>query len=321
MIRYIIKRLLLIIPVVIAVAILIFTIMYFCPGDPTYSMLPGDSTELERDELRDQLGLNDPYIVQLGRYLYQTFIKFDLGESYITGKAVWEELKTRFPLTLMFAIVVIIVQTAGGIPLGKTAAIHQNGWQDRVCMVAALVGVSVPNFWLALELIILFSLKLNLLPSHGTGGVVYWILPVICTMFHGLAMTARQTRSGMLECIRSDYVVTARAKGLSERRIINKYALPNAMIPLIQTIGDNFSSAVGGTVIIENVFSIPGVGTYLTTAVSQRDYSAVRSSVIILAIAFSVIMLLVDLAFAFIDPRIKAQYERSGRRVRVEKAV
>ena len=180
-------------------------------------------------------------------------------------------------------------------------------------MLIALLGVSVPNFWLAMELIILFSLKLGLLPSHGIGGIEYWILPIFCNCFGGIAMQARQTRSGMLECIRSDYVVTARAKGLSEKKILYRYALPNAMIPLIQTIGDGFGTALGGTVIIENVFSIPGVGTYMTAAVNMRDYPIIRGSVVILAIAFSLVMLLVDCTFAFVDPRIKAQYENQNK--------
>lgn len=315
MIRYILKRLLQMIPVILCVAILIFTIMYFCPGDPTQAMLSAEATDIEREALREQLGLNDPFIQQLGRYLYQTFIQGDLGSSYITGKSVTEELLTRFPRTLVFAVSVMVVQLLVGIPLGVTAATHQNGWGDRLCMIVALLGVSIPSFWLAMEMVILFSLKLGWLPPYGIGGIEYWILPVFCSCFGSIAMQARQTRSGMLECIRSDYVVTARAKGLSERNILYRYALPNAIIPLIQTMGDGFGSALGGTVIIENVFSIPGVGLYMTTAVTQRDYPIIRGGVVILAIAFCIVMLLVDCMFAFVDPRIKAQYESRNRHV------
>lgn len=315
MVRYILKRLLFMIPVVLCVAILIFTIMYFCPGDPTDHMLSSEATEVERLELREELGLDDPFIQQLGRYLYQTFIKFDLGESYITGKPVADELVARFPKTLVFAVSVMIVQLLVGVPLGVTAATHQNGWGDRLCMIIALLGVSVPGFWLAMEMIILFSLNLGWLPSHGIGGIEYWILPVFCNCFGSIAMQARQTRSGMLECIRSDYVVTARAKGLSERKILYGYALPNAIIPLIQTVGDSFGTALGGTVIIENVFSIPGIGTYMTDAVSRRDYPIILSCVVVLALAFSVVMLITDCTFAFVDPRIKAQYESRNRQI------
>lgn len=316
MIRYIFKRLLMIIPIVVCVAILIFTIMYFCPGDPTITILGPQATPESQALLRTKLGLDDSYIIQMGRYLYNLFIKLDLGTSYVTGRPVIEEIATRFPTTLVFAVAVMILQFLIGTPLGIMAATHQNGWADRLCMLLALVGISIPNFWLAIELMILFSLNLGILPAVGIGTWQSWILPIFCNALFGIAMQTRQTRSGMLECIRADYVTTARAKGFKERTVLYKYALPNAMIPLIQTMGDGFGFALGGTVVIENVFSIPGLGTYITQGVSQRDYPVVQGSVVILAIAFSLIMLLVDLAFAFIDPRIKARYESRNKQLK-----
>lgn len=314
MIKYILKRLLYMIPVILCVAILIFTIMFFCPGDPARSVLGSEATEVDIAQMREDMGLNDPFLVQLGRFLYELILKGDIGDSYISGLPVWDEIVIRLPRTLIFAISVLVIEFVVGTPLGVSAAIHQNGWGDRICMLVALLGVSIPGFWLAMELVILFALKLRWLPAYGMDSVACWILPVICNSFGGIAMQARQTRSGMLECIRSDYVTTARAKGLPERTILYKYALPNAMIPLIQTMGDGFASALAGTVILENVFSIQGMGTYLTQGITQRDYPVVRGCVVVLAIAFSIVMLLVDLAFAFVDPRIKARYERQSTR-------
>ena len=307
------------IPVIICVAILVFAFMAITPGNPTYSMLSTEATDADRAELLENLGLKDPFLTQLGRYLFQLFIKGDLGVSYMTGVPVAKEVISNLPRTFVFAVSAMIIQVIVGTPLGVTAAVHQNGWGDRICMTVALLGVSIPAFWLAIQLIILFSLNLGLLPTSGIGSVKHWILPIFCNAFSGIAMQARQTRSGMLECIRSDYVVTARAKGLSENNIRYRYALPNAVIPLIQTLGDSFGMALGGTVIIENVFSIPGIGVYLTTGITQRDYPVVRGCVVVLAILFCLIMLMVDLSFAFFDPRIKAQYQNRNKRFNLKK--
>lgn len=320
MIRYVIKRLLMVIPVVLAVSIAIFTIMYFTPGEPARVILGDSATDAEIAQLTEEMGLNDPYIVQLGRFMYEMFIELNLGESYITGQSVWTEIAARFPRTLVFAVGSMILQVIIGTPLGITAATHQNGLADRICMLVALVGISLPNFWIALELVLLFALTLRWLPPYGLdAGIVSWILPLFTNSLSGIAMQARQTRSQMLENIRADYVTTARASGLSERTILYKYALPNSLIPVLQTMGDTFGRSLGGTVVIENVFSIPGIGTYLTTGISSRDYPVIRGSVVMLAIAFSLIMLVVDLSFAFIDPRIKAQYERGNKKIELPK--
>ena len=321
MIRYVIKRILLLIPVAIAVAIVIFTIMYFVPGDPIDIILGGNATEEQVTATRQQLGLDQPYLIQLGNYLYNTFLRLDLGNSWINGKSVSQEIFSRFPTTFVFALSAMVIQILIGIPLGIAAATHHNRLGDHLSMVFALVGVSIPSFWLALMLMQLFGVQLKWLPIYGVKEWKGWILPVICASLGVLAQMARQARSSMLEVIRSDYIDTAKAKGLPRRKILYRYALPNGLIPIVQTLGNAFGISIGGTLIIETVFSIPGIGMYMQQGIAQRDAPIVRSSVVVLSVAFSLVMLLVDLAFAFIDPRIKAQYAKGGpskrKRVRV----
>ena len=301
------------IPVVIAVAIVIFTLMYFVPGDPAEIILGAQVTQEQKDALYEQLGLDQPYIVQLGKYLYDTFIRLDLGTSWINSKSVSTELAARLPKTMIFAIAAMVIQVVVGVPLGIYAATHHNKLGDHITMVIALAGVSIPSFWLALMLMLLFGVNLKWLPVYGVDKWQGWILPIICGSLGVLAQMTRQARSSMLEVIRSDFIDTAKAKGLSRRTIIYKYALPNGLIPIVQTLGNAFGTSLGGTLVIEMVFSIPGVGMYLQQGIATRDRPIVRSSVVVLSILFSLIMLLVDIAFAYIDPRIKAQYARGGR--------
>lgn len=310
--KFVIKRILLMIPVVFIVAVLVFTIMYFCPGDPVSVILGGQATDVEIAAKRAEMGFDDPYLVQLGGFLYNFFIQMDLGNSYITQQSVFAEIMTRFPRTLLFAFSCIVLSMLIGIPLGMIAAVHRNSWGDRISMILALIGSSLPNFWLALELVIIFALRLGILPAYGIGGLKYYILPVLAGSLDGIAQEARQTRSSMLEVIRSDYVSTARAKGISENKILFRHVLPNGLIPVIQTMGNIFARSLGGALVIETVFSIPGLGTYLQTGIANRDYPIVRGCVVFLAIVFSIVMLLVDVAFGYIDPRIKAQYENSS---------
>lgn len=308
MIKYIIKRLLLMIPVVLGVTILIFAIMYFTPGDPAQIALGPNATAAEVAAKRVELGLDDPFFIRLGRYLKDVYLHFDLGNSYLTGKAVASELMERFPRTALISVLCMLISIAIGIPLGINAAIHQDGLWDRLSMFVALFGVSIPNFWLALMLVIVFALKLGILPAYGLDGLQYYILPCVSLSFGGIAQQARQTRSSMLEVVRSDYIVTARAKGLSEWSVILKHALPNALIPVITVAGTQFGYMLGGALVIETVFSIPGIGMYLINGISSRDYMVVQGCVVVLAIAFSFVMLGVDLIYAFVDPRIKSMY-------------
>lgn len=321
MIRYIIKRIITIIPVVLAVAIAVFTVMYFCPGDPAEIILGATASAQDLFEFREKLGLNDPFFVQLGTFMYEMFLRFDLGEAYLTGVPVVTELAQRFPVTLVLAFSAIILELVVGIPLGMIAAVHRGKWLDNLCMVLALIGVSVPSFWFGLQLLLIFAQKLHVLPAYGIEHWTGWILPIFVNSLRGIAQMARQARSSMLEVIRSDYIVTARAKGLSERTILFRYALPNALIPLIQTAGNSFGMSLGGTVVIENVFSLPGIGQYMVSAISGREYAIIRSTVVVLSIAFCLVMLLVDLCFAFVDPRIKAQYEGASKARRKKAAL
>lgn len=316
MIRYVLKRILMIIPVVLVVAIIVFTVMYFCPGDPAELILGATASADDILALREKLGLTDPFFIQLGKFMYNTFLRFDLGNSYVNGVAISQELALRFPKTLVLAGSAIVLELVIGIPLGMIAATHRGKWLDNLCMVLALIGVSVPSLWFGLQLLLLFAQKLHVLPAYGVTSWTGWILPIFVNALRGIAQMARQARSSMLEVIRSDYVVTARSKGLSEKTILFRYVLPNALIPLIQVCGDSFGSSLGGTVVIENVFSIPGIGQYMVQAIGGRDYAIIRSTVVVLSVCFSLVMLIVDLFFAFVDPRIKAQYEGSSKRRR-----
>lgn len=310
MIRYIGKRLLQMIPILLTVAILIFTLMYFVPGDPVQIMLGDTATPEQVAAARASFGLDQPYLIRLWNYL-SGIIHLDFGTSYIQGSSVASELFSRFPRTLILSSLSILFTIVVGIPIGIQCAINANKLSDKIWMFLTMLGNSMPGFWLALLLVILFSVKLGLLPSNGTGGIEYYILPVIANSIGSLADIARQTRSSMLEVIRSDYVVTARAKGLKEKAVIWKHALPNALIPIITLCGSRFGFMLGGTVIIESVFSIPGIGMYMVNGINSRDYPVVQGSIIYIAFIFAFIMLITDLIYAYVDPRIKAQYVKA----------
>lgn len=306
--RYIIKRLLWMIPIIVGVTFLIFTIMYNVPGDPAAMILGDSATEEELEAKREELGLNDSYVTRLIDYMESVFLHFDFGKSYLTGRSIGADLLSRLPRTMLMCAACIGIAMVIGIPLGVNAAVHHGGAWDTISMVLALVGVSMPTFWVALLLILIFSLNLGWLPSVGYTEPIHYILPCIANSFSSMAMQARQTRSSMLEVIRSDFVTTARAKGLSQSKVIFGHALPNALIPVLTVAGSNFGKMLGGTVVIETIFSIPGIGGYMITGVHGRDYPVVMGSVIFLAIMFSLIMLLVDLLYAMVDPRIRSQY-------------
>ena len=314
MIRYIGKRLLQMIPVVLCVAILIFTIMYFVPGDPAEMILGVTATKQELEACREALGLNQPYIVRLATFLRDTFLRFDLGTSYVDGTSVLQNILSRLPYTLIISLGSMAFAMVLGTILGIVAALNQNGIADRICMALALIGVSMPGFWLALMLVILLALQHNILPSYGVGSLKHFVMPWIAAALPELARLARQARSSMLEVIHSDFVTTAKAKGVKKWDIVFKHELPNALIPIITTIGGGLAHGMGGALVIESVFSIPGLGLYITNSINNRDYPAVQGSIVFFAIMFSVIMLLVDLSYAAVDPRIKAAFSGSGRK-------
>lgn len=311
--RYILKRLLLMIPVVVLVAVLIFTIMYFTPGDPAIIILGPNASFEQLAAKRTELGIDQPYIVQLFHYLKNVFIRFDFGNSFINGRSVSSQIMERFPRTLLIATFSVLFSVVVGVPLGIIAAVNQYSWKDNASMFAALIAASMPGFWIAQMMSLLFALKLGWLPATGIGSWKCYILPVVANAIGGVATMARQTRSSMLEVVREDYITTARSKGQVEKKVVYHHALRNALIPIVTCAGGAFGFQLGGALVVETVFSIPGLGKYMMDAISMRDYPAIRGTVIFLAIAFSIVMLVVDILYAFIDPRIKGQYQSKKR--------
>ena len=282
--------------------------MWFVPGNPAQIILGSTATPEEIAYLTHQMGLDRPYMVQLLEFLSNTFLHGDLGTSYSNSIAVSTSLLERFPRTLTLASISILITVVIGIPLGIIAATHQGKWQDYLSVVLSMVGISLPGFWLALMMIVFFCVKHRWLPPYGIGSWKNYVIPIISNSLHGIAMITRQCRTDVLEVIRSDYVTTARAKGVSEHNTIYKHVMPNALIPLITSVGSSFAHSLGGTVITESIFTIPGIGLLMTNAINSLDYPVVRGGVVVIAIAFSFVMLIVDLIYAMVDPRIKAQY-------------
>lgn len=315
MYRYVIKRLLMTLFVIVAAAWIIFTVLYFVPGDPAQIMLGTNATVAEINAKREQLGLNDTYLVRLGKYMVDIF-HLDFGISWVYETPVFEQLKIRLPCTLIVSFSQMIFGILLGVPLGVFAALKQNTWVDRLITVLTMFAVSVPSFWLALEMVILFSLRLGWLPAYGVGGIQYYIMPMVGFGLGQLAQNARQTRSAVLEVVRADYITMARAKGLSRSEVTMKHILPNALLPVITLVGGSLGGCIAGSVITEQTFSIPGIGKYMLTAMTNRDYPVIQGVTILLAALTSLAMLLTDLAYAAIDPRIKAQYTSESRAVR-----
>lgn len=313
MIRYIIKRLLITIPIIIVVAILIFCIMKLTPGDPAKMILGDSATEEELQSYREYLGINRPFIVQLGEYMERVFLHFDFGTSWLSRKSITDEFAVRLPRSFAISVYSIVIGAIFGIPLGVIAAVKQDTFVDKFILFLSSFMHVIPNYVWALILIIIFSVQLKVLPSYGADSWECYVLPCASIFIMGFTGMARMTRSSMLEVIRSDYVMAARAQGFSKRSVNYRHALPNAMIPVITNLGTQFSHALGGTMILETIFSIPGTGTYIQTAISNRDVPIVTGTVIILAIWFCICMLLVDILYALLDPRIKAQYEARNR--------
>lgn len=306
--KYILRRLFLLIPVMLGVSFVVFTIMFFTPGDPVRVMLGERAPEAEIEAMRERMGLNEPFAVQFGSFVFNA-ARGDLGRSLVTNRPVFDELYARFPATLQLAAAGVLVAVLMGIPIGIVSATKQYSMFDGMSMALALVGVSMPNFWQGMMMILLFSIVLGVLPSSGYGTFMHLILPALTIGTSSAAIITRMTRSSMLEVVRQDYIRTARAKGLSERVVINQHALKNALIPIVTVIGLQFGYLLGGAVLTETIFSWPGVGRFMVDAIRQRDYPVVQGGVLLLALTFSVVNLLVDILYAYIDPRIKAQYK------------
>ena len=312
--RYVIKRLLLIIPIIIGISFVIFTIMALTPGDPASLILSAGATQDDIDALNHELGYDRPFMVRYFSYIFD-LVRGDMGKSYITRQPVLKQVLERAPVSLQVAFNAIVFSVCVGVPLGVLSAVKQYSLLDSVPTFVALLLASAPAFLIGMILMLIFSLRLGWLPSSWalSGDTPIWkrfILPMLAL---GLPYAGRQlrfTRSSMLETIRQDYIRTARAKGAREQTVIWKHAMRNALLPVITVVGTNFGGLLGGAVVVETLFSIPGIGTLIVNSIKQKDMPMVMGGTIALAVMFSIIMLIVDLIHAFVDPRVKANYKR-----------
>lgn len=312
--KYVLKRILWMIVTMLCVAVVIFTITYFTPGDPARVLMGNTASEAEVAAKRAQMGLDKPFLIQMANYFNSVFLHGDFGTSWATNDSVLQTLISRLPVTIIIGGLAMILQVIIGIPLGVLAAIHQGKWQDYVSISLSMLLVSLPDFWVALMGVIIFAVNLGWVPVAGMTSWTCFILPIAACSLSGIANNARQTRSAMLEVFRADFVTTARAKGQKENVVIWRHMFPNAMMPIVTMVIGGLGRIVGGSSIIESIFSIPGVGLYLLNGINNRDYPVIRGATIILSLFSAASVLLMDLVYAMIDPRIKAQYS-SGKKV------
>jgi len=310
MLRYTGKRLLQMVFVLLGVSFIIFCLMEISPGDPARQILGPDASEEAVLAMREELRLDDPFAVRYISYIAGV-LHGDFGTSYTTKEPVIHELFARYPTTVLFAVLTVLIASLIGIPLGIISATKQYSWVDSLSTSFAMLGVSIPTFWLGLMLMLLFAVRLEWLPATGFYGPIYWILPAITVGLPASAGIIRMTRSSMLEVVRLDYIRTARAKGQTERKIIYGHALENAMIPVITVVGITFGQSLGGQIVTEQVFAVPGLGKLMVEAINARNYPVVEGGVLLIAFAYCVINLLVDIIYAYLDPRIKSQYSSS----------
>jgi len=306
--KFILRRILMMLPVLLGVMFVIFTLVYITPGDAARIMLGERAPEEAVNALRQEMGLDRPFLVQFAGYVSRV-IRFDLGTSFSTGRPVFDELSFRVPSTALLGGLSLLVAILIGVPMGIACAIRHNSILDSMATILGLIALSVPNFWLGLMLILLFSVNLGWLPVTGFATPLHWILPSFTIGLSLAGELMRFTRSSMLEVIRQDYIRTAWAKGQKESAIIFKHALKNALIPLITVIGLCFGGLMGGAVLTETIFAIPGVGRFMVQSIASRDFPIIQGGVLMIAIIFSVVNLLVDILYGFADPRIRSQYK------------
>ncbi|MBQ4504941.1 MAG: ABC transporter permease [Firmicutes bacterium] len=311
MVKYSLKRLVYMIPVTIAVVFIVYLIMYLTPGDPVALMLGAEATPELIQETREALGITKPFLTQFTNYVVNLF-QGDFGVSWYTGREVAERLFASIPYTLILTFSGMFVALICSIPMGVMAAVKQNTPVDYIVSVLAICGVSAPSFWVGIMLILLLAVEFQLLPSAGIDGWTSYIMPTLTMGFNMLASVTRTQRSSMLEVLRADYIRTAKAKGVSNFNATYKHALRNAIIPAITVAGINFGTLMAGSVAIETVFAIPGVGRLMIDSIKLHDTPTVVGCMVFVALMVSIINLVVDLLYAFIDPRIKAQYIREG---------
>jgi peptide/nickel transport system permease protein len=311
MATYIVRRLLLAIPVLLGASFLVFASVRFVPGDPAIAIAGELATPALVAKVREEMGLDKPLLVQYGIYLERT-LQGDLGRSVRSGLPVAQEISNRLPKTIQLAVLSLLVASAIGIPLGVLSATRANTWIDGGSMIVALLGVSMPIFWLGLMLMILFSVMLPrwlglpgpIFPPTGSGTWKHLVMPVIALAAASMAIQARMTRACMLEVLRADYIRTARAKGVAERWVIYRHALRNALIPIVTIVGLQFGALLGGAVLTETVFGWPGLGRLLVDSIGYRDYPVIQGTVLVITLGFVLVNLAVDLLYAYLDPRI-----------------
>jgi len=296
------------IPVLLGVTFIIFTLSYITPGDPATMTLGEGSPPEAIEALREEWGLNDPFLVRFVRYVAQA-AQGNLGETYSTRRLVIDEIMIRFPATLQLAVMGLVISIILGIPLGVISATKQYSLFDNFATIFGLIFVSIPNFWLGMMLVVFFSVNLGWLPPSGFDTPLHWILPALTLGTGQMAVVMRMSRSSMLEVIRQDYIRTARAKGQKESVIVWSHALRNALIPVVTAVGLSFGFLLGGAVLTETIFSINGIGRFMVQAINMRDHPIINGGVLFLAVSFSIVNLAVDILYAYLDPRIKSQYK------------
>ena len=303
MFGYVLRRLLLAIPTLAGVLVVTFLLLYVAPGDPVSEMV-GERSDAETiARLRAELRLDDPLPVQFGHYLGNV-VRGDLGTSYITGRPIARDLAERFPKTLQLAGAAMLLATILGISIGVLASTRPGGLIDRFSLGLTYLGISFPVYWVGLLLILLFAVTLRWLPPSGYGGIEFLVLPALALGMRSIAFLARMTRSSMLETLSSDFVRTARAKGLRQRAVVVRHALRAALIPIITVVGLDFGSYLTGSILTETIFSWPGIGRYVVNAIARRDLPAIQGAVLFLSGVFVLVNLLTDLAYAKADPRV-----------------
>lgn len=304
MLRYAVRRLLLLIPVLLGVSLMTFAILHSIPGDPIVVLAPVDASEADLQALRNEFGLDQPLPVQYAVYVGNA-LQGNLGRSIRTRDPVAETLVRRLQFTLQLTLASVLFGVLMGVVAGVVAAMNQNTWIDHLIMITSLTLLSIPGFWLSLMLLLLFAGVLHWLPSGGAGTIQHLVLPVAVVSHGAAAVIARFTRSSMLEVIRQDYIRTARANGIPERFVVYKHALRNALNPVLTIIGLQFGFLLGGSAIIETIFSLPGVGRLMVNAIYTRDYPVIQGGILVIALSFVVVNLITDLAYAVVNPRIR----------------
>lgn len=301
---YIMKRLIQAIPVIFLVTVLTFSLVHLVPGDPALMRAGEDATPEQVEAIREAMGLNEPIPKQYAKWV-SGIMRGDMGYSLQDGRPVFSTLIQRLPATMKLVMASFVVSIGIGVPVGILSAVKQNTFADSFARVFALLGISMPNFWMGLMLMLVFSYSLRMLPASGSGSLAHLIMPAIALGMPGAGIITRLTRSSMLEVMKQDYIRTARAKGLRRQLVIYKHALKNAMLPVVTVIGVQLGSRLGGSVIVESIFAYPGIGRFAYTRLLARDYPMIMGNLFIFAMIFILINLITDILYGFLEPRIR----------------